>query len=367
MAPLLSYTCPGEAASLGSIARDLLSGRVPARLSSTDSDGRFAFRVEADHAYRLQVLSDVGVATQDVKSGANLLVALIGGVPLEGTVKDRDDHPIVGATVSILTVSGDLAFVVATDAAGKYSVPRAPDEPYVTACEHPDFVGAVDEDRTGHFVLSRPRRITGVVEGMQGGIPAQVSLEESRPPLMVGPDGRFTIEDLDWGKWELVARQGTLVAATTVDLTKTLVEDVRLQLEPQPVIEGAIKAAATGQGIPGATITVRSPAGVEEVKSDARGHFLAHAAPGLASVDVSAPQFRAPVESRQVQAKAGERIEMDFELKPAVPFRGRVVEAFAWRHLSSTNKRRRHVEVSVWSPECAKRTSACHADRLERS
>ena len=130
------------------------------------------------------------------------------------------------------------------------------------------------------------------------------------------PDGRFALEDVPAGKWQVVVTaKGYQVgrAAGVVVEEATTTEGVEIRVAPGSLLRGFVKDARTGRGVPDARISVRgetgssaSLPGSDTLYTDLDGRFeLDSLAPGKVTVSASHSNYTTRTESTDVPEGGG--------------------------------------------------------------
>ena len=138
--------------------------------------------------------------------------------------------------------------------------------------------------------------------------------------LVESPDGRFALEEVPAGKWEVVVTaKGYQVghAAGIVVEEATTTEGVEVRVAPGSVLRGVVKDARTRRGIPDARVRVRGETGDAGPSqgsgglfTDAEGRFEAEGlAPGKVTVTAEHADYTARTENA-VLAEGGSSVEI---------------------------------------------------------
>ncbi len=138
--------------------------------------------------------------------------------------------------------------------------------------------------------------------------------------LVESPDGRFALEEVPAGKWEVVVTaKGYQVgrAAGIVVEEATTTEGVEVRVAPGSVLRGVVKDARTRRGIPDARVRVRGETGDAGPSqgsgglfTDAEGRFEAEGlAPGKVTVTAEHADYTSRTENA-VLAEGGSSVEV---------------------------------------------------------
>jgi protocatechuate 3,4-dioxygenase beta subunit len=259
------------------------------------------------------------------------------GFPLHGRIMDAGGGAVAAAS---LVVAGAAPVTTLSDAEGRYTItlPRGRQRGWISADGYASAL--VDVFIAGptarDFKLVPAARIAGRVVVGGDGTPAQdaeVTLSWSGPGQVARTDGdgRFQFSGLEPGRYDLVARQGPLVAhapglAVTVAQTRA---DVVLTLDRGLTIGGSV---LDGDGKPVAQAQVEDrrqgdgDAPLLRARSGPDGRYrLEGALPGLHEVRAVAEGRRW---ARTIRRVAGADVsDVDLRLEAAARVRGRVLTA----------------------------------------
>ncbi len=130
------------------------------------------------------------------------------------------------------------------------------------------------------------------------------------------PDGRFALEDVPAGKWQVVVTaKGYQVgrAAGVVVEEATTTDGVEIRVAPGSLLRGLVKDARTGRGVPEARIAVRGETGAAaslpgsgDLYTDLDGRFEVDSlAPGKVTVSAAHSDYTTRTESTLVEEGGG--------------------------------------------------------------
>ena len=173
------------------------------------------------------------------------------------------------------------------------------------------FEVSYQHDRSGFGVVMRFGRRSG---GWSGGEGEAVPVE--------APDGRFALEDVPAGKWQVVVTaKGYQVgrAAGIVVEEATTTDGVEIRVPPGSALKGRVTDARTLKGVPEAEVGVRSetgaPAGAafgsgSDIVTDVDGRFEVEGlAPGKVTVSVQHADYTDRTESVELK-EGGSSVEV---------------------------------------------------------
>lgn len=145
---------------------------------------------------------------------------------------------------------------------------------------------------------------------------------ESEAVPVEAPDGRFALEDVPAGKWQVVVTaKGYQVgrAAGVVVEEATTTEGVEIRVPPGSVLKGRVTDARTGKGVPEAQVGVRSETGApaggafgsgSDIVTDVDGRFEVEGlAPGKVTVSVQHADYTDRTESVELK-EGGSSVEV---------------------------------------------------------
>jgi hypothetical protein len=314
----------------------------------------FAFKGIAPGDYAVRVVqgaldSDAAPLRVDDKDADVGTMILLAPGSIAGTVIDSEARPLLGTTLTLLRLRGDLdapplpgpPLRAVTDDRGGYLFPEVAPGLWRLEAREPDRgtdleVLRVEEAETlvvRDFVIDGGGQLEGVVRGPRDQrldgvrirawrLEADAVAEETR----TRPDGSYVFLGLAPGTWRVETLDGLMGSVkrhATVEVRAG--ESARLDFEGAS--DGSIRGRVTRRGdrVPGTTLRVEwmpeaglALARVERATTDALGEFLVDGLePGayrLLLEDGSA------VTGGDVQVAEGERVDVDLEL-----FEGRIV------------------------------------------
>jgi hypothetical protein len=354
----------------------------------TGADGRFRFLPEAPGTYQLAVVtakgylpfgpewgqSPIRLTASEGQRISDIVLALTPEVELVGKVLSPEGQPVPGARIRLLTgrTGESVLFPInegfTSDADGEFRF-HAPEGAQLEA-RHPDYASARGEV-TPSVALSRRMELTlgrrgglaaadagtrpsatevlagRVVDARSAPVPgALVSVRTAARayPAVFGDsmgyealtdaEGRFTVEGLEPGTYDITALQMGLaparltdVAAGRKDLTLTLSEGTKLM--------GFVREASTGAPVVSFSVGVMLKIGPLQRESftqlsfiDPQGRYEVAGLPaGSYVMQVAAPGY-APAEGPvEVAGAATAPVRADFALSRGARLTGRVVEA----------------------------------------
>lgn len=231
----------------------------------------------------------------------------VGGV-LEGVVRDPDSAPVEGAMVSACRLNGTLIAEIATDAQGRYTLPRMPGGNvllYVTPSLGTELVEqsllvatVAGQTVTKDVMLARGAVVQCTVKDAAGNpVPnARVSLYGalSVARRYTNTEGTCTFSGVESGDYEVRVeapaemphlREQSLLAEFAVNQTYNL----QFVLPQSGVLKGAVRDV-DGNGVPGALVRARHIAGISNITgyTDTQGNYrLEGLAGGTYRVDVT--------------------------------------------------------------------------------
>ncbi|MDY7226712.1 carboxypeptidase regulatory-like domain-containing protein [Hyalangium rubrum] len=363
------------------------SDRGGASSIRTGADGRFRFLPGAPGTYQLAVVTAQGYLPFGPEWGespirltateghriSDLVLALTPEVELLGKVLSPDGQPVAGARIRLLTGRAGESVLFPTadgftsDSAGEFRF-HAPEGAQVEA-RHPEYTSARAEvtpsvalSRRMELTLGRRTgaledggtRATGteglagrVVDSRSAPLPgALVSVRTAArayPAVFGDPmgyealtdgEGRFTVEGLEPGTYDITAHQMGLAPARLKDIAAGR-KDLTLILAEGTKLVGSVRDAASGAPISSFSVSVMLKVGPLQRESftqlsfiDAQGHYALAGLPiGSYVVQVAAPGY-APAEAPvEVPDGASSPVRADFALSRGARLTGRVVEA----------------------------------------
>jgi hypothetical protein len=214
------------------------------------------------------------------------------------------DRILLG-TIRLETDDGDLLREVAVEGP-EVRIDEVPPGPYVVRAHVAGFARAVRAIRVPcdavTLALVPIARVAGRVVGPNGApAPARIRIVGSGiwPARVIeaDPDGRFVIEDVPAGVYEVEAEHGSLMAEPRRGLTVDPEASVYLsfQLAEGAMVEGVVIDARSGRPVAGAEVTVAAAglaASPRMVITGPDGRFVVRPFPaGLVSADVRAAGY----------------------------------------------------------------------------
>jgi hypothetical protein len=330
----------------------------------TLEDGTFSLTYEPERRvtelpWPLLVLKDGYAATrvekvEQGKGAGPLVVTLARGIALDGRVVAEDGSPVSDVEVVIAEdpgLHGGMVPVhavllrlpgegwVKTGADGRFTA-RVGSGPHDLAFRKPGYIAKVvtDHDAASHegleVVLARAAGLRGSVVTAEGAGMPDVTVYVHQPSgtmasALSGEDGRFAVEDLSPGAYDLFAmkegtgirvmRQGELPAA-----------DLRIELPRLGALRGRVVDSKSGH--PVATFAVATALSAAEWSGaepqsfyDAAGQFVLRDIPvGEVSVSVRAEGYLPKDAPALVFADGEEAPPVEISLEPGVEVQGRV-------------------------------------------
>jgi RNA polymerase sigma factor (sigma-70 family) len=291
-----------------------LEARLPLATTHTGSDGSFAFAHAP--AGRLSVLVDAPLDAPGRARLASEPVALEAGERVEleplvfargasvrGRVHDADGRPVAGAEVRAGTQTMERGLAIfgptlTSDAEGRFAAEGlAPERnPVVVARRDARSPWVVAREGDPEFSLElAPARelVLEVVDGAGAPVAeAEVFLRRQSaldgfgafaPPFsacrarpVAGSPGRFALDGLADGHYQLEARAGLAQASTELDLSEGERPEVRLVLEAPRRVSVHVRDGAEGPALAGAHVRVEvaglvPPVVLDSVRSDDDG------------------------------------------------------------------------------------------------
>jgi protocatechuate 3,4-dioxygenase beta subunit len=204
-----------------------------------------------------------------------LNVVLQPEAPLAGQVVDDAGTPIANARLRALPLAGpDPGFQAKSDAQGQFRVAElAAGEKYAIEAEAlyhelsvvPEVAAPADGLR---IVLQRTSSLAGVVLDAEGkpasGALVRIAGSGIWPAreLTAGADGRFALEKVSGGVYELRAQRGNFTSAPEEGVVVAPASEafVRLRLEPGATLRGKVLDAQTGTPLVAAKVVVTEDA-----------------------------------------------------------------------------------------------------------
>jgi hypothetical protein len=334
------------------------------QLAAASAKGHLPFAPEWGH-------SPVTLEAREGERLTGLAVWLEPQVTYAGRVLDPKGQPVPGAEVRLLeAATGENALLpladrFTSDAVGAFSF-SAP-EGAVLEARHPgfapgrarvDFAARVggrvtvtlgekrgDEPARGQVAgrvtsLGAPQEGALVTARRQRGRGPGSAEDEILAQALSGPDGRFTLRDLEAGTWLVGASHPGFAPSRAVGV-RTGTEDVQLDLVAGGAVAGTVRERGTGRPVAPFTVTVRRTSGPGRrlppraaTVVDPSGRFEVDGLPpGPAVLQASAPG-RAPSAEIEVQVPEPPGVALvDVELPAGGRLTGRVVERGTGRAL----------------------------------
>jgi hypothetical protein len=358
------------------------------------ADGRFRFLPAAAGTYQLAVVtakgylpfgpewgqSPIRLTASEGQRVSDIILALTPEVELVGKVLSPEGQPVPGASIRLLTGRAGESVLFPTDesftsdAAGEFRF-RAPEGAQVEA-RHPEYTSARGEV-TASVALSRRMELTlgkrpvaagdggtrpAGTEGLAGrvvdsnsvpipGVLVSVRTAARAYPTVFGDpmgyealtddEGRFTVENLEPGTYDITARLMGLAPARLMDVP-TGGGDVTLTLLAGTKLVGSVRDAATGAPVVSFTVAVMLQVGPLQRESFTQLSFIeptgryevAGLPPGSYVVQIAAPGYALTEGPVNVPEEARAPVRADFTVSRGARLTGRVVEAGSQRPLA---------------------------------
>lgn len=235
---------------------------------------------------------------------------------LTGFVRDTNNNPIAGGsvTVQISTGSGIIVATTVTEPDGSYSVQNLAPGNYTVVAAASNFQAAtqgvtISSNATSivNFNLSAdPGSISGIVTNTQTGTPitgvnVQVRIVDSSgaviSTVLTDENGQYVVNGLAPGIYTVVVTAPNFQAnAATVQVSSNQTIDGSIALQPDPgQITGTVVDSVGGNPIPGASVSIVNSSGtiITTVLTDPNGGFMAGGlAPDNYTVNVFANDFQ---------------------------------------------------------------------------
>ncbi|MFL5357846.1 carboxypeptidase regulatory-like domain-containing protein [Archangium sp.] len=356
------------------------AGEGGATSARTDAEGRFRLVLNTPGTWQLAVVTARGYLPFGPEWGqspvrftavpgqriSDLVLALTPEVELLGRVEDAQGQPVQGAQVRVLTGRGGESVLFPTpdlytsDAKGEFRF-HAPEGAAVEA-RHPAHASARAEvTRTAmltrkvvlklvkHVGLAAAvpgKPLEGLVVDESGaavtGALVSVSSAASAWPRRYGDElgyervtdaeGRFSVEDLAPGKYDVTARLMGLAPGQLRDVEAGRT-DLLLRLSQGTRLVGTVRDGATGKPVPSFSLGVDTRRGPLQRESfvqlsfiDAQGRYsVSGVPPGSYLVQVAAHGY-APAEATVEVPEGSGPVTADFSLERGARMTGRVVE-----------------------------------------
>lgn len=257
-----------------------------------------------------RVVSTIAFGVQgDNSATVNLTITRIPPGRIAGTVTDATGAPVQGASVSFISVDGQVTVGPAvTNALGKYSIDNVDVNSYNgTATKGNQFIAgaptqgnpiAVPSNQTApaDFVLQpKPAAVSGTVfndgnvNGARDGTPLEPGINgakvtftpQSGPAVTTTADanGAYSVNTLLPGTYTVTASATDFQQKTPITVTvisgDVKTQDVPLVFTPAGALQGTVKDLTTGQPVAGVTVTFTPTAGGGAVtaQTDAQGNY----------------------------------------------------------------------------------------------
>ncbi|NMO15430.1 carboxypeptidase regulatory-like domain-containing protein [Pyxidicoccus fallax] len=338
---LLHIQCGTTAAQLVEAAARRRGEAPPLARTTTDARGRFALEglEPGEYAVWAEAVSGTGRMEEVAAGREGVEVRLEKALHYQGTVRDEDGAPVVGARVTALHLEHSRYFEGMTEGNGRFRLAPLPPGQYVLLFSRSELLpvhwvprGDVEQDLD--VTMYRPRRLTGRVvrarEPVSGGVSVQLLGERRMLSAVTDDTGRFTFDRLPLGAFTLTASHGGQDAVAQVRLARGVTPpEVELSLGTGVRVRGTVRDER-GRPIAGAQVRLRSGSGRYEhdwksTETDAKGAYtLGPVAPRRYSFEVGAERF---IDDGAQERAVDGLAPVDFVLKAAVVLEGQVVDA----------------------------------------
>jgi carboxypeptidase family protein/PDZ domain-containing protein len=358
------------------------AGEGGATSARTDAEGRFRLVLNTPGTWQLAVVTARGYLPFGPEWGqspirftavpgqriSDLVLALTPEVELLGRVEDAQGQPVPGAQVRVLTGRGGESVLFPTsdvytsDAHGEFRF-HAPEGAAVEA-RHPAHASARAEvtrtamlSRKVVLKLVKHVGLAAAVPGkplagrvvdesgaaVTGALVSVISAASAWPrrygdelgyERVTDAEGRFTVEDLTPGTYDVTARLMGLAPGQLRDVEAGRT-DLQLRLSQGTRLVGTVRDGATGKPVPSFTLGVDTKRGPLQRESfvqlsfiDAQGRYTVTGVPSGSYLVQVAAQGYAPAEATVEVPKEGTApVTADFSLQRGARMTGRVVEA----------------------------------------
>lgn len=284
----------------------------------TRSDGEFRAapaspgRVRAVVRHPQYVEAESEVVTLLPGGEARVEVVMHGGGTLEGRVLDAHDRPVPGARVIVSAIQGSAERATRSARDGTFAFAALPETVSLTAAssddEEPEVRTTVAIPEGGRreitVRLPEPREPVAVSVVDAGGWPVD-AVQLTATSLSVEAPLHVTAFTDSHGEAVLKRARGLPLRvearapahAPGVLVTDGSADTIKIELSPAETATGEVVAAAGGDAVGGADVTLYTDLGVRRTRTDARGAFtISELAPGPARLRVRASGF-APAEA----------------------------------------------------------------------
>ncbi|MCP3136924.1 carboxypeptidase regulatory-like domain-containing protein [Pyxidicoccus xibeiensis] len=334
--PMSSIDCVGEATDVLTELVLAERGGAPMLAHTTSAeDGSFVLDALPEGTVALWAFAgeDSALAPEVATGSDGVDLVLELGLAIAGRVVDEAGGPIASAQVKLFHTAHSRYFDASTDADGRFSLGPLPTGEYSLVASSPGLLPTylldVAYEDLESITLHRPRRIRGQV--LLEGRPApgaEVRLPYSLHVAVTDGDGRFVLEDISPGSYEVFAERDGLHGYANADLDETATDvEITVHLGTLVYVEGLVLDEA-GQPVTGAVVSTypgEDAPTAEDAITGADGRFrLGPLVPGAHSFSVDADGFLA-LEPEDVEVSASGP-PLVFTLERAVVLAGIVID-----------------------------------------